>query len=93
MTVLQVGNVRHGFGADELVRDVTLALAVGERAALVAPNGAGKSTLLRLIAGEARPEAGSVVVRKGTKLAYYRQSHEVVARGSVLEAFLSGFKF
>lgn len=91
MTVLQVGNVRHGFGADELFRDVTLALAVGERAALVAPNGAGKSTLLRLIAGEARPEAGSVVVRKGTKLAYYRQSHEVVARGSVLEAFLSGF--
>jgi ATP-binding cassette subfamily F protein 3 len=91
MTVLQVGNVRHGFGADELFRDVTLSLALGERAALVAPNGAGKSTLLRLIAGEAQPEAGSVVVRKGAKVAYYRQSHEVAATGTVLEAFLSGF--
>lgn len=91
MTVLQVGNVRHAFGADELFRDVTLSLALGERAALVAPNGAGKSTLLRLIAGETKPDAGSVVIRKGTKLAYYRQSHEVVATGTVLEAFLSGF--
>ncbi len=91
MTVLQVGNVRHGFGADELFRDVTFSLAIGERAALVAPNGAGKSTLLRLIAGETQPDGGSVTVRKGTKVAYYRQSHEVAATGTVLDAFLSSF--
>ena len=91
MTVLQVGNVRHGFGADELFRDVTFSLAIGERAAMVAPNGAGKSTLLRLVAGEAVPDSGSAIVRKGVKVAYYRQSHELVAQGTVLEAFLSGY--
>ncbi|MCC8246862.1 ABC-F family ATP-binding cassette domain-containing protein [Saccharothrix luteola] len=32
------------------------------RTGLVAPNGAGKTTLLKLIAGELRPSAGSVVV-------------------------------
>jgi ATPase subunit of ABC transporter with duplicated ATPase domains len=40
-----------------------LSFTVGDgRTGLVAPNGAGKSTLLKLIAGEYRPSAGSVIV-------------------------------
>jgi putative ABC transport system ATP-binding protein len=37
-----------------------LAIASGERAAVVGPSGSGKTTLLHLIAGIARPDAGSV---------------------------------
>ena len=45
----------------ELVCGVNLDLAPGGRVAIVGPNGAGKSTLLRLLAGDLRPTAGSVV--------------------------------
>ncbi len=91
MTVLQVGDVRFGFGGDTLFEGVTFTLAIGERAALVAPNGAGKSTLLRIVAGEIEPDAGSAVIKKGTTLGYYRQSHEIESRGDVLTALLSGY--
>jgi len=43
-----------------ILRDVSLALAAGERLALVGPNGAGKSTLLRVLAGTLHPTAGRV---------------------------------
>ena len=91
MTVLQVGGVRFGYGAETLFENITFSLALGERAALVAPNGAGKSTLLRLIGKELEPDEGSVVVKKDVTVGYYRQSHEIEARGDVLTAFLATF--
>ena len=91
MTVLQVSDLRFGYAGDTLFDNVTFTLAIGERAALVAPNGAGKSTLLRLLAKEVDPDGGTVVVKRDVSVGYYRQSHELAAKGDVLSAFLSGF--
>src|SRR5580698_544183 len=91
MTVLEVANLAFGYGADELFQGVTFSLEPGERAALVAPNGAGKSTLLRLCAREMTPDAGTVVVRRDVRVAYARQSHELLPEGTVLDAFLGAF--
>jgi ATP-binding cassette subfamily F protein 3 len=92
MTVLQVADLGFGYGANRLFSGITFSLEPGQRAALVAPNGAGKSTLLRLIGKELAPDQGTVVVRRDTKVAYARQSHELPAVGTVLEAFMSGFE-
>lgn len=43
-----------------VVRDVTLAVADGERVSLLGPSGSGKSTLLRVIAGLRNPTSGCV---------------------------------
>jgi ATP-binding cassette subfamily F protein 3 len=91
MISLQVAGLRFGYSDNELFDDVTFGLSSGDRVALVAPNGSGKTTLLRLLARELEPDAGSVVLRRGAKLAFYRQSHELSAEGDVLGAFLSGF--
>src|SRR5271170_6642526 len=91
MTVLEVANLVFGYGANQLFQGVTFSLQAGERAALVAPNGAGKSTLLRLAARELSPDAGTVVVRRDVRIAFARQSHELDAEGTVLDAFLGGF--
>jgi ABC-type multidrug transport system fused ATPase/permease subunit len=60
---LRVSGVRHAYvpGRDVL-HDVGLTVAPGERLTLVGPSGAGKSTLGRLVAGIDRPRLGTVTV-------------------------------
>ncbi|MER7072361.1 ABC transporter ATP-binding protein [Terrabacter sp. NPDC000476] len=48
------------FGAQEVLRGVTLGVEPGSTTAIVGPSGSGKTTLLRLIAGFERPDSGSV---------------------------------
>jgi heme exporter protein A len=51
------------YGYRLVLRDVSLDVAGGDLLLLVGPNGAGKTTLLRLLAGLARPTAGTVTRR------------------------------
>lgn len=53
-------NVTFGYGDNPVLRNFDLAIAPGERVALVGPNGAGKSTVARLILGLDRPWEGTV---------------------------------
>ncbi len=92
MTVLQVADLRFGYAGDALFENVTFSLAIGDRVSLVAPNGSGKTTLLRIVAQEMEADGGSVVLRRGATLGYYRQSHEIAAEGDVLGAFMAGFR-
>jgi ATP-binding cassette subfamily F protein 3 len=89
--VIEVAGLKFGYTNQPLFDNVTFRLEPGERAALVAPNGAGKSTLLRAIGGEIMPDAGSIVIKKGASVGYYRQSHESRLEGTVRDAMLAGF--
>ncbi len=60
--LLEVEDLRAGYGRVEVVRDLTLTLAEGEVVALLGPNGAGKTTTLLTIAGLLPPLGGSVRV-------------------------------
>jgi ABC-type Mn2+/Zn2+ transport system ATPase subunit len=48
------------YGARTAVRDVTFAVAPGERVAVLGPNGGGKTTLFRALTGDLEPVAGRV---------------------------------
>ncbi len=58
--ILQLDALTKRFGAVVASDDVTLELRPGEIHALIGPNGAGKSTVIKQIAGEVRPDAGSI---------------------------------
>jgi ATP-binding cassette subfamily F protein 3 len=60
-------------GGELLFEGVSFKLEPGDRMTLSGRNGAGKSTLLRLLAGELGPDAGSLVLQKGARVALHDQ--------------------
>jgi len=60
MPILSLSSVSKSFGALKVTDDVSFELAKGEALGIIGPNGAGKSTLFNLIAGNLRPDQGSV---------------------------------
>ena len=58
--MLEVGALRAGYGALEVLRGVDLAVAAGEIVALLGSNGAGKSTLNNTVCGLYRPFGGTI---------------------------------
>ncbi|MHC0052990.1 ABC transporter ATP-binding protein [Actibacterium sp. D379-3] len=58
--ILTLSGLCKTFGALTATDDVSLDLRPGEIHALIGPNGAGKSTLIKQIAGELRPDAGTI---------------------------------
>jgi NitT/TauT family transport system ATP-binding protein len=60
--VLDVKGLKHWFGTQRVLFDISLAVVRGEIVALVGPSGCGKSTLLRAIVGTHPPREGELVV-------------------------------
>jgi cell division transport system ATP-binding protein len=60
--VIELDSAAYSYGADALLRDVTLSLAPGSFHFLTGPSGAGKSTFLKLCYLELMPTAGRLTV-------------------------------
>src|SRR5512136_3093783 len=73
MSILTAHHVAKSFGAHDVLTDITLSLARGQRAALVGPNGAGKTTLLHILAGMDEPSGGAVHRARGQAIGFLPQ--------------------
>jgi simple sugar transport system ATP-binding protein len=60
MAVLDIESVSKSFGAIQALTDVSLALEPGQVVGLMGDNGAGKSTLVKIMAGNFRPNQGTI---------------------------------
>lgn len=64
--MLQIRELRAGYGAINVLWDVSMNIAESQLTAIVGPNGAGKSTLLKAIMGLVSPTQGDILLRGDT---------------------------
>ena len=60
MTRLEVENISHSYGPQEIIQNLSFTVETGEIACLLGPSGCGKTTLLRLLAGLIHLQSGSI---------------------------------
>jgi ATP-binding cassette subfamily F protein 3 len=77
--MIRVENLNKSFGDQILFEGLSFSVNQKQRVGLVAQNGHGKTTLFRMIAGEERPDSGSIVIPKNYRIIYVRQNLEFTA--------------
>ncbi|MBS7699799.1 MULTISPECIES: ABC transporter ATP-binding protein [unclassified Chelatococcus] len=84
MSLLEVRQLRKRFGGLIVTRDMSIALAKGDRVALIGTNGAGKTTFVNLVTGHVRPDAGGVFL-DGEDVTRWSPTRRV--RGGLVRSF------
>ena len=74
MAFVQFSKVSLAFGDRDILKDVSVNLQTGTKAALTGANGAGKSTLIKIMAGLSVPDSGERIAQKDARIAYLPQS-------------------
>jgi branched-chain amino acid transport system ATP-binding protein len=79
MAMLEVTELSAGYLGEDVVHNVSFAVAEGEAVAVIGSNGAGKTTVFRAVCGLQRPSSGSVQLdgRPITR----RRAHDIARRG------------
>ena len=97
MSLLEVKNLKSGYGGISILYDINIEVKEGEIVAIVGPNGAGKTTLLRTISGILKVKTGQIsfqekplvglkpneIVQKG--IGYVPQDNNVFTDLTVME--------
>lgn len=96
MAFVQFSQVSLAFGDRDILKNVSVNLAAGSKAALTGANGAGKSTLIKVMAGLVEPDSGQRTAQKDSRIAYLPQSglthHGCTLREEADKAFSFGYE-
>ena len=93
MSFVQFSKVSLAFGDRDILKDVSINLSAGTKAALTGANGSGKSTLMKVLAGLIPSDSGDRAFEKGTRIGYLPQSGIVHAGCTLKEEADKGFQF
>ena len=74
--LLNATGLKQSYGAVPLFENLSFNVSEGQRLGFIGPNGSGKSTLLEIVGGKREPDAGTVALRKNTRVAYVAQQSE-----------------
>ena len=74
--VIEAENVSKAMGDKVLVENMSFMIPAGAIVGIIGPNGAGKTTLFKMIAGQEKPDSGTLKVGETVRLAYVDQNRD-----------------
>ena len=74
--VIEATGLTKSFGDKLLFENLSFRIPPGAIVGIIGPNGAGKTTLFRMLAGEMKPDSGSIKLGESVKLGYVDQNRE-----------------
>lgn len=92
MSILDVENVTHGFGARRILEDASFRLLKGEHVGLVGANGEGKSTFLNIITGKLSPDEGKISWCKRITTGYLDQFSTLTKGKTIRDVLREAFQ-
>lgn len=87
MSLLEIKNLTHTFGDNQLYKNAGLTLNKSEHMGIVGPNGAGKSTLLKICTAQVIPDTGHIAWQPKISVGCLDQYAEI-DRSLTMETFL-----
>lgn len=93
MSFVQFSKVSLAFGDRDILKDVSINLSRGTKAALAGANGSGKTTLMKVLAGIMPSDTGERALQKETRVSYLPQSGIVHKGKNLVEEADSAFQF
>lgn len=91
MVIISAADITKSYGTQSVLKGISFSINEGDKAALIGVNGAGKTTLLKMLAGEERPDTGSLYFSRSTKTVYMRQNSELTSEKTALMETMSVF--
>ena len=88
--VIDAKGISKAFGDNLLCEDMTFSLPRGGIIGVIGPNGAGKTTLFRMITGQEKPDAGTLVIGDTVKLAYVDQNRPLDPNKTIWQEISGG---
>jgi len=85
-------NISLQYGKRVLFDEVNIKFTPGNCYGIIGANGAGKSTFLKILAREIAPNAGSVRIEPGKRMAVLNQNHFEYDEVPVLTTVIMGHK-
>ena len=89
-TVIEVSNLRKGFGDRLLIEDLSFSLPKAGIVGIIGPNGAGKTTLFKMLTGIEQPDSGTITVGDTVELAYVDQGRDTLSPDATVFEEITG---
>ncbi|SCY33185.1 ribosomal protection-like ABC-F family protein [Alkaliphilus peptidifermentans] len=73
MIHIYLKNIKKYFGGNEILKDITFDVQIGEKVGIIGRNGTGKTTLFKLINQVEKHDGGDISIKKDTRIGYLDQ--------------------